>query len=839
MRAPEYVWPPPAPRRVDTLRTPACVFRQMLAVEESCRGKEKFCNVAPPVPQETGTMHSTHCPACHSPIPADAPGGICPACALLGVAQPTVILPPLGAAGMDEVAAAFPDMEILELIGQGGMGVVYKARQPRLDRLVALKILPLHLAAQPGFAERFTREARALARLSHPHIVAVYDFGESGGFYYLVMEFVDGVNLRQAMRAGIKPEQAMLLVPRVCEALQFAHDRGVLHRDIKPENILLDRSGTPKLADFGIAKFSGDIPGSLTMSGAALGTAAYMAPEQVEKPATVDHRADIYSLGVVFYEMLTGELPLGRFAAPSEKAKVGEGVDAVVMRALEKERERRQQSAGEMKTQVESAGITAAAPRPADRRHRRHGHNGFQRLALALCMLCGAMIPVSGMLRLNIPSQTFVAATILFGVLVAIAGIFRRHDEDLPELKTAAGQLHAAAAEMGHAAYPRIARQPFESISRRRVLGMPLYHVVRGPDPATGRTHTARGFFAIGPTAIGVFALGGRACGLFALGGLAIGGVSLGGLSLGAFAFGGAAAALLAAAGGLAVAPLALGGSAIGVVGIGGGSLAFECLAAQAYWPGSEPLGALYHKVLTIAGAAGGITVLLGMILLQMSFFAREPAAGEAPRPSAWLRRFLALYFLAALAAAGWLFVDQIQPRLPHHAAFSRPMLMLVKEERTSSSTTIVWQIERWTSEPNTIATLELDGQRITHALQSAEGGNGRVMLRTLATGPVVEGDTRQTPCAIQAAFSFSGGSSLSVPGSTLYSPSLCEIPSAPPDLPFGEWRTLATIDGKPLRLFLRRGGDESLPETNGYRRITPGDGYERITPAESTPAPR
>ncbi len=311
-------------------------------------------------------MQNNLCPQCQSPIPADAPGGICPGCALLGVSLPTSPTQVAGASVpmLDEVAAAFPELEVLELYGQGGMGAVFKARQPKLDRFVALKILTPALATQPGFAERFTREARALAKLSHPNIVGVHDFGESGGFFYLLMEFVDGVNLRQAMRAGVTPEQALLLVPKVCEALQFAHDHGVLHRDIKPENILLDTHGVPKLADFGIAKFGDDKSTGLTMSGMQLGTAAYMAPEQIEQPATVDHRADIYSLGVVLYEMLTGELPLGRFAAPSEKMHCSSGVDDVVLRALEKQRERRQQSATEMKTQVEGAATRNAAPPP-------------------------------------------------------------------------------------------------------------------------------------------------------------------------------------------------------------------------------------------------------------------------------------------------------------------------------------------------------------------------------------------------------------------------------------------------------------------------------------------
>ena len=312
--------------------------------------------------------HPENCPRCTQPVPADAPGGICPACAMLVAADLPGAPAPTSTAGavptLDEVAAAFPELEVLEMIGRGGMGIVFKALQPRLDRFVALKILSPALAAQPGFPERFTREARVLARLSHPHIVSVFDFGDAAGFCYLLMEYVDGVNLRQAMEAGITPAQSLMLVPQVCEALQFAHDRGVLHRDIKPENILLDRHGRPKLADFGIAKLAEDSgKPHLTQSGVQLGTAAYMAPEQIENPGTVDHRADIYSLGVVLYEMLTGELPLGRFAAPSERSSVGESVDLVVLRALEKERERRQQSAGEMKTQI--VGACESRPAPA------------------------------------------------------------------------------------------------------------------------------------------------------------------------------------------------------------------------------------------------------------------------------------------------------------------------------------------------------------------------------------------------------------------------------------------------------------------------------------------
>jgi serine/threonine protein kinase len=312
---------------------------------------------------------STHltCPQCHAPLPADAPQGLCPAC-LMAVAglptdQDTLPLTEADLPELADIAAAFPDLEILEKIGQGGMGVVFKARQPKLDRLVALKVLPKALAATPGFPERFTREGRVLARLSHPSIVTVHDFGESGGYCFLIMEYVDGVNLRQAMKAGrFTPEQALKVVPDICAALQAAHEQGVLHRDIKPENLLLDTKGRIKIADFGIAKLLDDRGADLllTQSGARLGTAPYMAPEQIEQPSSVDHRADIYSLGVVLYEMLTGELPLGRFAAPSEKSAVSGSIDEIVFRALEKERGRRQQSAGEFKTQIEGATASPA-----------------------------------------------------------------------------------------------------------------------------------------------------------------------------------------------------------------------------------------------------------------------------------------------------------------------------------------------------------------------------------------------------------------------------------------------------------------------------------------------
>jgi tRNA A-37 threonylcarbamoyl transferase component Bud32 len=292
---------------------------------------------------------------------------------MLAAMQPTEGAERQPAPSLAEVSAAFPQLEVLELIGQGGMGCVFKARQPKLDRFVALKLLPASLAERdPAFAGRFEREGQLLARLHHPNIVTVHDSGTAGGFFYLLMEYVDGVNLRQAMRTRkFTAQQALGIVPRICDALQYAHDEGVLHRDIKPENILLDAKGRVKLADFGIAKLMGDsepataaavaeTPG-FTQSGTALGTPSYMAPEQRETPAEVDHRADIYSLGVVFYELLTGELPAGAFTPPSARSEADPRVDAIVKQALEKERERRQHSAAEVRTQVEAMAVAPAA----------------------------------------------------------------------------------------------------------------------------------------------------------------------------------------------------------------------------------------------------------------------------------------------------------------------------------------------------------------------------------------------------------------------------------------------------------------------------------------------
>ncbi len=329
----------------------------------------------------SGNAAELNCPRCGAVLDASVANGICPACLLKQVAMGTgsdslpamAWEPPL----VVELATAFPQLEVLELIGHGGMGAVYKARQKSLGRLVALKILAPQLAANPDFASRFAREAKVLAEVCHPNIVTVHDFGragETGKFYFLTMEFVDGVNLRQAMTAGrLTPSQALAIIPPICEALQFAHDRGIVHRDIKPENLLLDKDGRIKIADFGIARMlrcnsdthqnfannettstntsARDSKDDLTQE-SVLGTPSYMAPEQRDRPASVDHRADIFSLGVVLYEMLTGERPGTKLQPPSRRVEIDVRLDEIVLRALEQQPELRFQSATEFRTRV-------------------------------------------------------------------------------------------------------------------------------------------------------------------------------------------------------------------------------------------------------------------------------------------------------------------------------------------------------------------------------------------------------------------------------------------------------------------------------------------------------
>jgi predicted Ser/Thr protein kinase len=262
-----------------------------------------------------------------------------------------------------ELADRFPGYEIQECLGHGGMGVVYKARQKSLDRMVAIKILLPDRMGMGTFAGRFAREAATLAKLSHPNIVTVHDFGEAEGLFYLVMEYVDGLNLRELLVDGpLRPKQALAIIPPVCEALQYAHEKGFVHRDIKPENLLVDAAGRVKIADFGVAELLG-----AKADGA--GTPAYMAPEQGGNHAGADHRADVYALGVVLYEMLTGERPSGNPIAPSRKVQVDVRLDEIVLKALEKDPERRYQQAVLFgaRTEAYAAGMNQSGKRRVSR----------------------------------------------------------------------------------------------------------------------------------------------------------------------------------------------------------------------------------------------------------------------------------------------------------------------------------------------------------------------------------------------------------------------------------------------------------------------------------------
>lgn len=334
------------------------------------------------------------CPQCGSTIPADATGGVCPRCLLKEALQtgqaplpaegegPTVSIPreDWGGAATLQVSAPTPSLshpgqhvdlplpeELTEMLppgaylvegflGQGGMGAVYRGVQVRLKREVAIKIMRRDLGKDMDFEARFEREAQAMAKLNHPNIVSVIDFGEAGPDYlYIVMELVDGADLMDVIRGGQMTQQmALTLLPQICDALQFAHDHGIVHRDIKPSNIMLTRDGRIKMADFGLAKRYDAEDSFRTQTGTGMGTPDYAAPEQFDPRANIDHRADIYALGVMIYQMITGQVPRGAWKAPSLRAEVDPHWDEIVSRAMQHDPQDRYQQASEVKTDVTS-----------------------------------------------------------------------------------------------------------------------------------------------------------------------------------------------------------------------------------------------------------------------------------------------------------------------------------------------------------------------------------------------------------------------------------------------------------------------------------------------------
>src|ERR1041385_3866596 len=199
---------------------------------------------------------------------------------------------------------------IISQIGKGGMATVYKAYQPSVDRYVAIKVLPSQLAESEEFATRFHQEARIIAKLEHPHILPVFDYGESDGVAYFVMRYLDAGTLKDRMetKRPLPLDDIDRIFTQLADALSYAHGHGIIHRDLKPANALIDSQGNVSLTDFGIAKLLESASPRLTQTDAIMGTPAYISPEQAQaKP--VDQRSDIYSLGIILYEMATGSVP--------------------------------------------------------------------------------------------------------------------------------------------------------------------------------------------------------------------------------------------------------------------------------------------------------------------------------------------------------------------------------------------------------------------------------------------------------------------------------------------------------------------------------------------------
>jgi TolA-binding protein/predicted Ser/Thr protein kinase len=258
--------------------------------------------------------------------------------------------------------------DVGEKIGQGGMAIVCKGVQPSLNRAVAIKILPPQFATTPELLGRFEREAAIVANLNHSNIVQLIDRGREDNILFIVMEFVEGQSLDKVIAAGPMPlPKAIDFGSQICEALAYAHAAGVVHRDLKPSNILIDeRTGRVKIADFGIAALESTDAGlaTLTADRSMIGTMNYMSPEQRRDAHRVTHRTDLFSLGVILYEMLTGKLPVGHFKLPSViRPDLPLGLDAIVKRCLAESPEDRYADAGQIRDELQRLTIRHTAPR--------------------------------------------------------------------------------------------------------------------------------------------------------------------------------------------------------------------------------------------------------------------------------------------------------------------------------------------------------------------------------------------------------------------------------------------------------------------------------------------
>jgi serine/threonine protein kinase len=257
-----------------------------------------------------------------------------------------------------ELAPLFPGYEIHSLIATGGMGAVYLAVQKSLDRRVALKILPLEFSRDAAFCAGFEAEAKAMARLNHPNLIGVYDFGEVNGMLYIIMEYVAGKSVyHSAYGKAIDPAEVIRLVTGVCHGLAHAHENGIIHRDIKPSNILLDLNAQPKIGDFGLAR---PIERKIEEGEEIFGTPHYTAPEVVDSPHSVDYRADIFSVGVLLHELLTGKLPADDPRPASLIARCDVRFDNIIRRATQALPAARYSSAAEMAKDLQAIASTSA-----------------------------------------------------------------------------------------------------------------------------------------------------------------------------------------------------------------------------------------------------------------------------------------------------------------------------------------------------------------------------------------------------------------------------------------------------------------------------------------------
>ncbi len=256
------------------------------------------------------------------------------------------------------LATLFPGYEIESLIATGGMGAVYCATQRSLDRTVAIKILPPELSADATFRAGFVAEAKAMARLNHPNLIGVYDFGEVGGMLYIIMEFVPGQSIHHSAHGiAIDPKETVRLVSSICHGLAHAHENGIIHRDIKPANILLDHNARPKIGDFGLAR---PHDRQVQEGDEIYGTPHYTAPEVTQPPFTVCFRADIFSVGVLLHELLTGQLPAMDPRPASSIVNCNPRFDTIIRRATHVLPKHRYSSAAEMAADLEA--ITTRPP---------------------------------------------------------------------------------------------------------------------------------------------------------------------------------------------------------------------------------------------------------------------------------------------------------------------------------------------------------------------------------------------------------------------------------------------------------------------------------------------